>query len=477
MKLKNSILLAALIATPTTHLLADQATDTLPAISFSKKNKKNKKKKEPKKAIPDTSAFLLDEGLWEMSLDDFLKKNNQFQFKWLSKEKNGLRSEGYTTPEHSKKITTFGVPTGEIIIRKARKNRNVGSLTIFYYNQGDDGSMSSPNFKSLAEKAKQTITEKTGSKPSDISKKGVVNLKKWIWKRNNTAYLLEISKGQFIRLRAASLKSNRDGESTANRSSLKSNVSYDRSSGDVYIRNIPMVDQGRKGYCACATTARIYQYYGRTTDQHEIAQIAGSTAQGGTSPAEMIAAIKKVTKNLHTKVLVLYEYPKGIGSKLDRGRGYKKYESGIKELMKDINSYQKLAKKKGVKGLRIDGEEYKRVPRHYTVSTQLIYSETDPETYREVMIKKSSYNRFQRSIEKYINQGIPVAWGLQLGMFKEQGLPQSRGGHMRLIIGYNKKTKELIYSDSWGEGHGKKKMDMGNAFTMTSMLLVLPPNK
>ena len=93
------------------------------------------------------------------------------------------------------------------------------------------------------------------------------------------------------------------------------------------------------------------------------------------------------------------------------------------------------------------------------------------------MIKKSSYRRFQSNIEKYIKQGIPVAWGLQLGVFKEQGLPQSNGGHMRLIIGLNKKTKELIYSDSWGEGHGIKKMDMGNAFTMTSMILVLPPNK
>ena len=48
---------------------------------------------------------------------------------------------------------------------------------------------------------------------------------------------------------------------------------------------------------------------------------------------------------------------------------------------------------------------------------------------------------------------------------------------MRLIIGYNSKKKELIYSDSWGHGHGKKKMDAGKAFSMTNAILVLPPTK
>mgnify|MGYP002809445487 FL=1 len=48
---------------------------------------------------------------------------------------------------------------------------------------------------------------------------------------------------------------------------------------------------------------------------------------------------------------------------------------------------------------------------------------------------------------------------------------------MRLIIGYNNKTKEIIYTDSWGDGHAKKSMDAGEGFSMTNVILVLPPTK
>ncbi len=60
-------------------------------------------------------------------------------------------------------------------------------------------------------------------------------------------------------------------------------------------------------------------------------------------------------------------------------------------------------------------------------------------------------------------------------MFKEPGLPQTGGGHMRLIIGYNDKKDEIIYTDSWGKGHGKKRMLASNAFCMTNVILALPP--
>ena len=56
-----------------------------------------------------------------------------------------------------------------------------------------------------------------------------------------------------------------------------------------------MVDQGRKGYCACATAARIYQYYGLETSQHEIAQIAQAGPHTGTLPALMVEALKKAS--------------------------------------------------------------------------------------------------------------------------------------------------------------------------------------
>jgi hypothetical protein len=47
--------------------------------------------------------------------------------------------------------------------------------------------------------------------------------------------------------------------------------------GDVYIQNIPKVNQGQKGYCVVTTTQQLIEYYGIQADQHQIAQVAGTT--------------------------------------------------------------------------------------------------------------------------------------------------------------------------------------------------------
>ena len=54
-------------------------------------------------------------------------------------------------------------------------------------------------------------------------------------------------------------------------------------------------------------------------------------------------------------------------------------------------------------------------------------------------------------------------------------LPQTFGGHMRLIIGYNAKTKEILYSDSWGAGHELKRMPEDWAFAITHDAFYLKP--
>ncbi len=46
---------------------------------------------------------------------------------------------------------------------------------------------------------------------------------------------------------------------------------------------------------------------------------------------------------------------------------------------------------------------------------------------------------------------------------------------IRLIIGYNMKTQEIIFSDSWGTSHEQKRMPMDNANTITTGLTALEP--
>jgi hypothetical protein len=424
----------------------------------------------------EIESFIFSKDLWDTKIVDFEKDpaNKKFKFEWQSATKNGLRSPG-----HGFKL--LGTETGECVII-SDDGEELKGISLSIYNKGDDGQMDRAKFEALAKEVKNNITKKLSEEPRSDEQKGTVVIQQDAWKAEGTSYQLQRSvsssgKPEFLRFRIMSTRTAKRGESTADRTSLRANVDEDNDTGDVYIKNIPMVDQGKKGYCACASAARIYQYYGRTTDQHEIAQIAGSSALGGTSVAEMVGALKKVTSELNSRVNILYEYPKGLSEpELD----YREYMSGQKDMLRDFNSYQQLAKKTKAKSIPIPGEKpYSRLSSKEAAYVNFGYftQECDPKVYRDVMMSKSSFSRFQSKIKEYIDQGIPIAWCLQLGLFPEKGMEQANGGHMRLIIGYNEKTKSIIYSDSWGDGHAKKTMDAGEAFSMTNVLLVLPPTK
>jgi hypothetical protein len=65
---------------------------------------------------------------------------------------------------------------------------------------------------------------------------------------------------------------------------------------------------------------------------------------------------------------------------------------------------------------------------------------------------------------------------VQLGLLPEEKLnPNARGGHMRLIVGFDGRTHEIYYSDTWGLGHELKKMPLANAWTITDGLFTLEP--
>jgi hypothetical protein len=76
-----------------------------------------------------------------------------------------------------------------------------------------------------------------------------------------------------------------------------------------------------------------------------------------------------------------------------------------------------------------------------------------------------------------VDLGIPLIWDVYLGLVKEEFLlPQERGGHLRLIIGYNKKSGDILYTDTWGPRHECKQMTLADALTMTFGLYVIKPN-
>ena len=233
----------------------------------------------------------------------------------------------------------------------------------------------------------------------------------------------------------------------------KSNVRKN-ADGDVWIDGVPMVDQGKKGYCAAAVSERILRYYGHDIDEHEVAQQAGSRADVGTRVSEMIETVRT------------------LGSKNRLGFNQIVSMTGsVAGLEKEVEQYNKSAKALKEPELSLAD---------FTTGNMImvgeLYEAMKPEVLKRMRMKDSRFKKFLAGVRTQVDRGIPICWGVTLGIFPEPGVNmQSRGGHMRMIIGYNAKTKEILFTDTWGAGHELKRMPEDWAFVITHDAFFLRP--
>lgn len=233
---------------------------------------------------------------------------------------------------------------------------------------------------------------------------------------------------------------------------VKSNVTKN-AEGDVWIKNIPMVDQGQKGYCSAAVAERVLRYYGHDIDEHEIAQMAGTEAKKGTSVREMINTIRTIGSKCRLgfcEVVAMGGTLAGLEDEIER---YNKAAKALKEPAISLVAF--------TEGNLINVSDLRRAMK--------------PKVLKRMREKDSRLKKFKTAVVKQIDQGIPLIWGVTLGYFPEPEIPQAFGGHMRLIIGYNLKTQEILYSDTWGVGHELKRMPTDWAFTITHDAFFLKP--
>ena len=408
--------------------------------------------------VPDLEVLFLDAAMWDKPVGEVLRDRKPLGFHWLSKERNDARST-------QRGLKLWSLPVGETILRS--RDGKLHSFDISIYNRGDNGEMEQARFKELTEKWHGLLMEKTsleGEKMSRTQKGSVVSADRWVWKCPGAFLVLTSSKSrasrgytpEFLKLSLVSVKygkeiyEQRSGltKSMARRRDLVANR-VSAPNGDVFVQGVPMVDQGRKGYCAVASAERVFRYYGLPVDQHAMAQIAESSAQGGTNPANMIAALKKVAGRTKTRLLVHYEIE-------DRKVRY------------EMKAYNRLIRKNK------KGKEFREGA---VTPYQYFLSNCHGPTLREVRATGTAFDRFRKQIKDTIDTGTPLLWALQVGVFPERGIPQQGGGHMRLVIGYNSKTDEILYTDSWGPGHEFKRMSAANAYTATMHLITLKPSQ
>ena len=334
-------------------------------------------------------------------------------------------------------------PHGDVVLRWDDEKK-LNRVEIIVYNKGDDGNVTREQFKTLLKKMEQTLNEllpvEGKSRKMDKLDTGVRGQTEvWETERCGTWLLESSSTGrgktfasEFIRLTIGKSLEKGGASDVARRVSLKANVVRE-TDGSVWIKNIPMVDQGEKGYCVPATAARVFAYYGMDgVDQHAMAALCQSqSGNGGTTMPQMRAALQDLGKAFHFRV--------------------KTMEDGTFAEM--VALYNKEAKKQKAGAIAI---------------SDIYMGNVDGEILRAARTRNASkVKKWMADVKKCIDEGVPVLWCVVLGLFEEQGIPQARGGHMRLIIGYNPDEETIIYSDSWGAGHARKKMSVEEAYSMT----------
>ena len=127
---------------------------------------------------------------------------------------------------------------------------------------------------------------------------------RWDWQGH--AFLLSTPKDTYVTLRIVpvAFADNYGKADTIARDDLRAMLLQrvkQAASGDVVVSEIPMVDQGPKGYCVPATWERYLRYLGIPADMYVLANAAG-TSQQGTNLDAMVENVDSLVTLYHRRI-------------------------------------------------------------------------------------------------------------------------------------------------------------------------------
>jgi hypothetical protein len=222
---------------------------------------------------------------------------------------------------------------------------------------------------------------------------------RWDW--NGHTFVLVAPPNEYVALRILPTSSFEDTDAerksfAAAKANLSQRVKH-KENGDVIITDLPMIDQGRKGYCVPATFERVLRYYGLSEDMNILAMAGHTQAGGGTSMSDIEGAT--------------YGMLRDAGATISK----RNFSGSIQEIKSAIDAGKPI------------------LFAHY--STPEFDKRVDERMARRIAVTnwEDWSTRFLPSLKKT----IPL-------------VPDPNYSHICLIIGYNEKTRELAISDSWG---------------------------
>ena len=358
-------------------------------------------------------ALFADANLW----DDDAKAMAQ-RLDWPEESETSLDASYRLYPRDEYRILGCRPYSCAFIAEKSKPT----SISLMFANKGDTVSISSRESgdktkakareeqikdykKAIASDAKELgekLTQLFGKSVSDRLGQGrntSETVRRWDW--NGHAFLLAAPKDEYVALRILSVKSaDEGGRSHVTEAELfaraKARVER-RPNGDVILKDIPMVNQGPKGYCVPATWERVMRYMGVQADMYVLAMAGLSGAGGGTSVPAIAAGAKDAIS-----------------------KGGRKIESA---------------------SMKIDPQT---VAKYIDRGLPIMWG----------MYSTKEYNDLANSRTKE-RQGMSdaLAWKKKLADARKGQKPlqpNRNEGHVCMIIGYNKETGEVAVSDSWG---------------------------
>ncbi len=171
--------------------------------------------------------------------------------------------------------------------------------------------------------------------------------------------------------------------------------------GDVYIKNIPMVDQGPKGYCAPATFERAMRHAGVPSDMYLLATLA-TEGGGGTNTRKLYEEVAFTTRS------------KG-------GR---------------------TARQIALKSLSPN-----KIKRYIDKGVPILWQMCSLSGYNQVA---NARTRVRRNVKDWADYATKIAASAEQNAPK---LQDKANFHICMIIGYNETTNEIAVSDSWGKNY------------------------
>jgi hypothetical protein len=352
-------------------------------------------------------------------------------FRWLTTDKTRAIFSRNLYSNVTIGLAAFGksIPVEEAVVDFAGGRLNL--VTVSLHNRGDAEDIPLDEFNRRYKEVGKAVEEKLAMKPSPLVAGAGLQTEGYVWRSRRGLAILECNVGatsgkprEFLRLRLARrdatgalAESMRGGGAAAPRlADLPRNLIKD-AKGNVFIGNIPMVDQGNKAYCLPASIQRVFEYYGMGTDMHEIIGAAGSDPKARSSPMAMAKELDKIDFHFKTRLQILGLLQQGSLREIEAKRG----EYFVGELIEE--------------------------------------------------------KKFLADVRRFIDAGIPVLWALQVGLFPEEPALKApiTGSSMRLIIGYNEQDQRLISTDPWGAGHEFKSMKYSDAMKATLGVFVLKP--